>query len=1225
MDPGWRARIEHTGALSGIYADYHYYGTGDRGGAPGEDSVRWVERSIAGSGPVRIVSSTAQQMFRDLPDDARAKLPRYQGDLLLIEHSAGSLTSQSYMKRWNRKNELLADAAERSASAAAWLGGAPYPTEKLYHAWDLTLGSQMHDMLPGTSLPKAYEYCWNDDVLSANQFAAVVKDSAGAVVAALDTSSRLPEGVPLVVYNPLSAAREDVAEGSLPGNETVKAVRVLDPDGKEVLSQVTRCADGKVDFLFLARVPSVSFTSFEACAIASEIAARNPTALQVTDRTLENARYRVTVNDAGDVASIFDKAANRELLAAPMRLEFHQENPRQYPAWNMDWSDRQKPARGYVDGPASIRVVEQGPVRATLEIERRAEGSRFVSRVSLAAGEAGNAVEFHDKIDWGTREACLKMAFPLTVSNPLAAYDDKVGVAMRGNNVANKYEVPQHEWFDLTDKGGGYGVSVLNDCKFGSDKPDDHTMRLTLLYSPGVQAGFQDQATQDWGRHDMAYAVAGHPSGWQQAGSVARAHRFNQPLRVFSSAAHSGASGRSLSFAALDNSQVEITAIKRAEDSQETVVRLRETGGQTAQVARLRFGAPILAVREVDGQERLLEHPAAAADLRDGQLSVSMAPYSLRAFALKLGAPAGPVAPPTALPVTLAFDEDVISTRANRADGSFDHEGRTFPAEMLPPEIVSEGIPFHMGPTADGQNNAVSCRGQTVPLPPGGYNRVFLLAAAADGDKAVRFQTAPGGGETRMTVQDWGGYLGQWDNRLWKGDVPELTYDWNNPLDGLVPGFVKPDTVAWFSSHRHERGGTGIYQYCYLFKYGLDLPPGARFLVLPNEPSVRVFAVTVARNSHDAAQPARELFDTLADHQADAPAIFEPAPGRYNDTVMVTCAEPLYWQDGGLRYTINGSEPTLDSPRWTGPLLLHASATVRARMYLPPARAGGPVATARYEIDDRTAPTLRSAHADTLLPTLHAAFSEPLEKVSAESAGGYRLEPGNLPIQSAKLAQNGMDVLLELLAPLKSGIDYQLVATGMRDLSPASNATIRASCAVTLSQPVYFRPETVVCDGQQSFEVPVSGLPVGANDPWTINFFVRTDHEPGNRTLIAGFGEVTDNTGKARYLSKFANGIHFWSANRDGETSAPIDTGRWQMLTTTYDGTTVRIYKDAAQIGSATLQFADDKSVVNIAPLEPWDRQRRFQGRISGLSIWKEAVSSKEISFLLKNTPGDAD
>ena len=174
----WLTRIEHTGASSGIFADYHYYGTGDRGGAPDEESVEWMEKSVAGNGPAEGgLVPPRSRCSSTCPPMRSAKLPHYKGDLLLTEHSAGSITSEAYMKRWNRKNELLADAAERAAVAAAWLGGAPYPAKKLYDAWDLTLGSQMHDMLPGTSLPKAYEFCWNDDVLAANQFAAVAEDS----------------------------------------------------------------------------------------------------------------------------------------------------------------------------------------------------------------------------------------------------------------------------------------------------------------------------------------------------------------------------------------------------------------------------------------------------------------------------------------------------------------------------------------------------------------------------------------------------------------------------------------------------------------------------------------------------------------------------------------------------------------------------------------------------------------------------------------------------------------------------------------------------------------------------------------------------------------------------------------------------------------------------------------------------------------------------------------
>ena len=1060
QDPTWLARIDRNGAASGIFADYHYYGTGDRGGAPTEDSVRWMEKSEAGNGPLRVLSSTAQQMFLDLPADAAAKLPRYQGDLLLIEHSAGSLTSEAYMKRWNRKNELLADAAERAAVTASWLGSAPYPSKKLSDSWTLTLGSQMHDMIPGTSLPKAYEYCWNDDLLSANGFSAVASDSVGAVAGGLDTQTHAG-GTAMVVYNSLSVAREDVVEARLPITDPDAVFQVTGPDGKEVPSQLIRVVAGVAHFLFLANVPPVSFTRFEVIASNKhdDTAGKPATALRITARTLENARYRVTVNDAGDVASILDKAVARELLASPIRLEFHYEKPKEFPAWNMDWNDRQKPARGYVDGPASIRVVEDGPVRVALEIERRAEGSRFVSRVSLAAGGAGGAVEFRDQIDWHTPETSLKASFPLTANNPLAAYDDKVGVVLRGNNGPTKYEVPQHEWLDLTDAGGGYGVSVLNDCKYGSDKPDDHTVRLTLLYTPGVRDNYQDQGSQDFGRHDMAYAVAGHPGDWRTGGTVPQAHRLNQPLRAFSSPGHPGALGRSFSFVSLDNPQVEIAAIKKAEDSDETIVRLRELGGQTAQPVHLKFAAPLLAVREVDGQERPLNRPAAIEALVAGELTARLTPYSLRSFAVKLGAPPAAAPPPASLPVTLAFDLDAVSTRANRADGGFDREGRTFPAEMLPPVITSEGVSFQVGPTADGQKNALACHGQTLALPPGDYDRVELLAAAADGDKTARFQVLPGGRQTRMVVQDWGGYIGQWDNRLWKGQVPELAYAWNNALDGLTPGYVKPDPVAWYSSHRHERGGDGVYQYCYLFKYGFDLPKGATSLVLPDEPGIRIFAATMVKNSHAAVEPLQPLFDDLAEHKADAATGFQPAPGKYRDTVLVSCSAPLYGQTGGLRYTLDGSEPTASSPVWTGPVALHADATLRTRMFLPGA-GGGPVTMARYEIDDRTAPVLRSARADGVAQVISATFSEPLDKTTAETAANYDLQP-TVPIQSAKLSEDGTSVLLTLAAPLPSAGNTRLTVNGVRDLSPARNASVQTQCGVDLVSPVYSLPETV--------------------------------------------------------------------------------------------------------------------------------------------------------------------
>jgi alpha-mannosidase len=181
-------------------------------------------------------------------------MPRYKGDLELINHSAGSLTSQAYHKRWNRKNELLAAAAEESSVAADWLGGRQYPQKRLTDAWTLVMGGHFHDNMAGTSTPKAYEFTWNDDVIAMNQFAGVLTSATTAVASAMDTQGR---GTAIVVYNPLNVAREDVVEAALAG--APKSARVIGPDGKEVPAQVD--ADGKV--LFLTQTPSLGYAVYD--------------------------------------------------------------------------------------------------------------------------------------------------------------------------------------------------------------------------------------------------------------------------------------------------------------------------------------------------------------------------------------------------------------------------------------------------------------------------------------------------------------------------------------------------------------------------------------------------------------------------------------------------------------------------------------------------------------------------------------------------------------------------------------------------------------------------------------------------------------------------------------------------------------------------------------------------------------------------------------------------
>ena len=114
-------------------------------------------------------------------------MPRYKGDLELINHSAGSITSEAYQKRWIRENEVLAGAAEKASVAADWLGGRRYPQERLNPAWRLVMAGQFHDTMPGTATPRAYEFGWNDGIRAMNEFASVLTSATDAVASAIDT------------------------------------------------------------------------------------------------------------------------------------------------------------------------------------------------------------------------------------------------------------------------------------------------------------------------------------------------------------------------------------------------------------------------------------------------------------------------------------------------------------------------------------------------------------------------------------------------------------------------------------------------------------------------------------------------------------------------------------------------------------------------------------------------------------------------------------------------------------------------------------------------------------------------------------------------------------------------------------------------------------------------------------------------------------------------------
>jgi len=879
----WAARVQQNGKVTGLFTDYHYYGTGDIGGAPREDSIKLLEAIVTqgtaslpppgtfmmrgqqhpdwpavkvGDGPVHVISATADQMFLNITPAEAATLPRYTGEMELTNHSAGSLTSQAYQKRWIRKEELLADAAEKASITAEWLGARPYPLERLNAAWTLAMGGHFHDLAAGTATPRSYEFAWNDDVIALNQFAGVLKNSSEGVAGALDTQT---QGVPLVVFNPLNIEREDLVEASIdfPGG-TPKAVRVTTPDGKQVPAQVS---EGKI--IFAAHVPSVSYTVFDV-EPATDSAASSAT-LHVSKDELENEYYRVRLNADGDVASIFDKSIGKELLAAPARLAISYDNPKQWPAWNMDWDQEQAAPKEYVSGAAQIRVVEDGPVRVAVEVSRDTAGSHFVQTISLAEGDAGKRVEFGNVIDWKTKESNLKATFPLTASNEKATYNWDIGTIERPSAEPKKFEVPSHQWIDLTDMSHEYGATILTDCKNGSDKPNDHTIRLTLIRTPGTSGGYKDQATQDIGHHEFTFGIAGHANGWRDAQTDWQGERLNTPLIAFETSKHAGGMGRSFSLLKVSNPRIRVLAVKKAELSDEVVVRLVEMDGKPEPDVHLTFAAPIVNAREINGQEQ----PVGPATVTDGALVTSFGGYQPRTFALHLAAAATRSEGIQSAPVTLHYDLAGATDDGDKSTAGFNGKGDSLPAEMLPAQLTFNDVQFQLAAAKTGVPNAVVAKGQAIALPSGHYNRVYVLAASTDGDQKAIFEV--GSKQTELNIEDWGGFIGQWDDRVWDSSSDPVHAKYGE-MTGLKPGFIKRADLAWYCSHHHDASGKNVsYAYSYLFGYGIDLPEGTKSIRLPKNDKIRILAISVAEENPEL-KPTAPLYDVL------------PAPGAGDPT-----------------------------------------------------------------------------------------------------------------------------------------------------------------------------------------------------------------------------------------------------------------------------------------------------------------------------------------------------
>lgn len=814
-------RSDHGGAL------------GDNAGDSGNNTPYWLNYSVNSDGPVKVVLATPDQIFDYFENNDHSRFHVYDGELPLITHGVGAYTSQSMLKRWNRRNELLADAAEKSSVTAEWLGATPYRREALREAWTNNLWQAHHDGITGTSIPKAYVYSMNEYTCANKTFADVFENAVGATARSLDTRT---EGMAAVVYNPLSFERTDVAEARVACSSRPEGVRAFGPDGKEVLAQVVGYDHGEATVIFAATVPSLGYAVYdlrlgETCTLTSDLT------INTTSNTISNGKYRTTLDAKGDPI-LYDTSSARPIMLAP-EWQLLRDESGSFPAWEITYDAVKGTPYDIVEDNVEISVAEDGPLRKAFRVKRTSNGSTFVHYIRMSA--VSDRIDVVNEVDWQTRETLLKMSFRLRSKATKATYDISLGTIERGYDTSSHYEMQGHQWADLSADSGQYGVSILNDCKYGWDMPGESNLRLTLIHTPRP-GGYAYQGLQDLGANQFTVSLFPHSGKWSEA-TQKEASKLNQPFAVFSAPKYEGGLGKEFSFLRLDSDAVSVKAMKKSETGDEIIVRVYEWKGEDHDNLTMTFPADIISARQVNGIEESLPD-APAVNVSGSKLTFSIRKYQPLTFALRLAAAPAALVPDETVNriLPLDYNADIMSGNGQRGDATVAF-GTAYPAELIPDELNIDGVTFSMGSRADGVNNVVRAMGQKLTLDrEDGCDKLYILAASAsrEGSDAM-FKV--GDKEVRLTVPYMGGYVGQAETQF------------NNGAQ------YRRDEVALTATHSHNIASKSdvTYDMLYIYKYMIALPEDAVEIELPDDPNLCIFAATMSDNKNDDTRAAMEL------------------------------------------------------------------------------------------------------------------------------------------------------------------------------------------------------------------------------------------------------------------------------------------------------------------------------------------------------------------------------
>lgn len=575
------------------------YGHGDGGGGPTremlETSLR-MEKGVKGIPMVR--QEFSRPYFEEL--EARVmgnkRLPLWEGELY-FEYHRGTYTSMARNKRSNRKAELHMMDLELLSILAQ--DKAAYPAEDVEALWKMILINQFHDILPGSSIKEVY------DVTKA-EYAEIEEKIATLTAQRLKVLT--PPGEGITIFNTTGFLRDDIV--CLPACE---AQALVDESGTVFPVQQTK----KGAVVALKNLPAKGYKTF-----AKGTCNAPPSPFALTGNVLETPFYTVTLDENGLITSLFDKKCRREVVQENEKanlFRMFEDKPIYYDNWDIDIYYTEKSW----DATQVERMewTEMGPVRATLEIDRKISNSTICQKIHFY-GETGR-IDFDTYVDWKEHQHLLKVFFPVDVHTDEATFEIQFGNVTRKVHANTSWDKARFEscgqkWIDLSE--GHYGVSLLNDCKYGYSVKDS-TMAITL-----IKSGIEPNLTTDQEEHFFSYALYPHAEGWRSAGTVAQAHQFNQPAYVV----EGGAPGAQYSLASIDASNAVLETIKRAEDGEGIIVRVYET--ENAKTATtLTWNGKLTSVEECN----LVEEKICSLPVQDNKIAFTIKPYEVKTFRIR--------------------------------------------------------------------------------------------------------------------------------------------------------------------------------------------------------------------------------------------------------------------------------------------------------------------------------------------------------------------------------------------------------------------------------------------------------------------------------------------------------------------------------------------------------------------------------------------------------------